>query len=75
MSDTGWRRDGEVLVTFPPARASGGQGDSDAAPEAAEDTQTRGQRRGFSRTGTGPGPGSSADRSSESPVMSQYQLA
>ena len=71
MSDTRWRRDDEVLVTCPPARASGGQRDSDAAPEAAEDTQTRGQRRDSSRTRTGPGPGSSADRSSESPVMSQ----
>ena len=71
MSDTGWRRDGEVLVTYPPARASGGRVGSDAAPEAAEDTRTRGQRRGSSRTGTGPVPGSSADRSSESPVMSQ----
>ena len=71
MSDTGWRRDGEALVTCPPARASGGRVGSDAAPEAAEDTQTRGQRRDSSRTGTGPVPGSSADRSSESPVMSQ----
>ena len=69
MSDTRWRRDDEVLVTCPPARASGGREDSDAAPEAAEDIQTRGQRRNFSRTRTGPGPGSSADRSSESPVM------
>ena len=65
MSDTEWRRDGAGFLTSPPRPASGGQEDSGAAPEAVEDTQTRGQSRDSSRTERGLGPGSNAQRFSE----------
>ena len=64
MSDTEWKRDDAGFLTCPPTPASGGQEDSGAAPEAVEDTQTRGRRRDSSRTGRDHGLSSSEQRSS-----------